>query len=155
MALANNPDMVIFDEPMTALDVIVQAQIMNLIKDLQKKLSLSAILVTHNWNIISEMSDNCLVMYAGKVVEYNDTVSLYKNPEHPYTRALLSSIPNIRGDKEFSFRSIPGAPPNLANMPKGCRFHPRCPYASDTCRESVPGLIKVGSNHFVSCHEVE
>jgi peptide/nickel transport system ATP-binding protein len=154
MALACDPALVIFDEPMTALDVVVQAQIMNLIKDLNEQLNLSSILVTHNWNNVSEMCDRCLVMYAGKIVEDNNTVDLYRRPLHPYTKALLESIPSVKGSKEFSFRSIPGAPPNLANMPKGCRFNPRCPYASDVCREKEPEFKEIDAGHFVACHEV-
>jgi peptide/nickel transport system ATP-binding protein len=154
MALACDPALVLFDEPMTALDVVVQAQIMNLIKDLNLQLNLSSILVTHNWNNVSEMCNRCLVMYAGKIVEDNNTVDLYRRPMHPYTKALLESIPSVRGSKEFSFRSIPGAPPNLSNMPKGCRFNPRCPYASDVCREKEPEYREISAGHFVACHEV-
>jgi oligopeptide/dipeptide ABC transporter ATP-binding protein len=154
MALACNPELVIFDEPMTALDIIVQAQIMNLIKDLNEKLNLSSILVTHNWNNVSEMCNRCLVMYAGKIVENNTTSALYQDPLHPYTQALLESIPSVKGTKEFSFRSIPGSPPNLANVPKGCRFNPRCNYATDICREMDPEFKEVSNDHFVACHKV-
>jgi peptide/nickel transport system ATP-binding protein len=153
MALSLNPDLVIFDEPMTALDVVVQAQIINLMKNLQTELNLSVILVTHNWNIISEMTNNCLVMYAGKIVEYNNTISLYRNPIHPYTQALLRSIPSIRGTKKFSFQSIPGAPPNLTNLPVGCRFNPRCPYAFAPCYKKEPEPTEINPGHYVACHK--
>ena len=152
IALACNPDLILFDEPMTALDVIVQSQIINLMKDLKKQLSLSVILVTHNWNIISELSDKCIVMYAGKIIEYTDTITLYNHPIHPYTKALLDSIPSIKESKTFSFQSISGSPPNLLYLPEGCSFYPRCLYATDICHEKNPELIEVSTGRFVACH---
>jgi len=151
MALACNPDLVIADEPTTALDVIVQAQILNLIKDLRRKLNLSAILISHDLSIIAELCDKVAIMYAGKIVEMGTVYQIFKNPRHPYTRGLIQSFPNIRAPKS-EFKSIPGAPPNLLHPPPGCRFHPRCPYAKQVCKEEEPEMVEVEPGHFVACH---
>ena len=151
MALACNPDLVIADEPTTALDVIVQAQILNLLKDLRKKLNLSVILISHDLSIIAELCDKVAIMYAGKIVEIGTVYQIFKNPMHPYTRGLIQSFPNIRAPKS-EFKSIPGAPPNLLHPPPGCRFHPRCPYTKQICREEEPEMVEVEPGHFVACH---
>ena len=151
MALACNPDLVIADEPTTALDVIVQAQILNLLKDLRKKLNLSVILISHDLSIIAELCDKVAIMYAGKIVEMGTVYQIFKNPRHPYTRGLIQSFPNIRAPKS-EFKSIPGAPPNLLHPPPGCRFHPRCPYAKQVCKEEEPEMVEVEPGHFVACH---
>ncbi|HDM23318.1 ABC transporter ATP-binding protein [archaeon] len=151
MALACNPDLVIADEPTTALDVIVQAQILNLLKDLRKKLNLSVILISHDLSIIAELCDKVAIMYAGKIVEIGTVYQIFKNPKHPYTRGLIQSFPNIRAPKS-EFKSIPGAPPNLLHPPPGCRFHPRCPYTKQICREEEPEMVEVEPGHFVACH---
>jgi len=154
MALALNPDIVIADEPTTALDVIVQAQILKLIKDIQRKLKLSVILISHDISMVSELSNKIAVMYAGQIVEYGDIVEVFTNPLHPYTKALLSSVPSIRGRRR-KLQSISGTPPNLLNPPSGCRFHPRCPFKVDLCMKEEPELIAASPNHFVKCHRFE
>ncbi len=151
MALANNPDILILDEPTTALDVIVQAQILSLLRSLKQKLSISMILITHDLSIIADVCDPIAVIYAGKVVEYGDINKIYHSPKHPYTQGLLGAFPNIKVKKQ-KLIGIPSAPPNLANPPPGCRFHPRCPYAFDRCKVEEPKLKEVESGHFVACH---
>ncbi len=154
MALACNPDIVIADEPTTALDVIVQAQILKLLKDLRAKLNLSLILITHDLSIISEICDKVAIMYAGKIMEYGSAYDIFKNPLHPYTQGLIAAIPSIRGPKK-KLRSIPGTPPDLLNPPSGCPFHPRCPYADEICRQEPPPLIRLGRDRYVVCHKIE
>jgi len=154
MALALNPEILIADEPTTALDVIVQAQILKLIKDIQRKLKLSVILISHDISMVSELSDKIAIMYAGQIVEFGDIVDVYTNSLHPYTKALLSSVPSIR-EKRRKLKSIPGAPPNLLNPPSGCRFHPRCPFKIDLCIEKEPELVEASPHHLVKCHRFE
>lgn len=154
MALALYPKLVIADEPITALDVIVQNQILDLMKDLQKKLNLSQILITHDLSVIAETCEKAGIMYAGKLVEHADTVEIYKRPLHPYTSALIGAYPSIIGEKR-TLKFIPGAPPNLINPPKGCRFHPRCPYAKEICGKEEPEYIEKEAEHFVACHFVD
>jgi len=154
MALACNPEFLIADEPITALDVIVQAQVLKLIKSLQEKLGLTLMLITHDLSVVAEICDYAAVMYAGKLVESADVVTIYKDPAHPYTRGLISSFPSIRGEKK-ELISIPGAPPNLLNPPPGCRFHPRCPHAMEICKREEPEFIRIGGDHYVACHMVK
>ena len=149
MALALNPDLLIADEPTTALDVVVQAQIINLLKDLKEKLRMSLILITHDLSIIAEIADKVAIMYAGKIVELGRMEDIYEDPKHPYTSKLLRSIPRLRG--KASLEWIPGQPPDLKNPPHGCRFHPRCPHAMDKCRREEPPVISLGRDRFVSC----
>jgi len=151
MALANNPDILILDEPTTALDVIVQAQILSLLRSLKQKLNISMILITHDLSIIADVCDSIAVIYAGKIVEYGDINKIYHSPKHPYTQGLLGAFPNIKAKKQ-KLIGIPGAPPNLANPPSGCRFHPRCPYAFDRCKVEEPKLKEVEPGHYVACH---
>ena len=151
MALACNPKLIIADEPVTALDVIVQRQVLTTIKDLQKKLNLSMILITHDLSVIAQTCDRVAIMYAGKIVEQADVTSIFQRPIHPYTKALIRSFPSIRGSKR-SLTSIPGAPPNLLNPPTGCRFHPRCPCSTPICRKEEPMLIEAENGHLVACH---
>lgn len=151
MALSCSPDIVIADEPTTALDVIVQAQILKLLNDLQKRLGLSLIVISHDLSVIAEICNKVAIMYAGKIVEYSDAVSLFKEPLHPYVQGLMGSFPNIRGPKR-ELQSIPGAPPDLINPPPACRFHPRCPYMWGLCREVEPKLLEHRPNHFAACH---
>jgi peptide/nickel transport system ATP-binding protein len=155
MAVSCDPDLIIADEPTSALDVIVRAQVTRLLKDLQKKLKLSVILITHDLSLAAELCDKCAAMYAGKIVEHTDITSLFEDAKHPYSQALLRTIPSIRGTERFSLHSIQGAPPNLVNPPPGCRFHPRCPYAKNVCREVEPKLMDVGAAHYVACHGVK
>jgi oligopeptide/dipeptide ABC transporter ATP-binding protein len=137
MALATHPDLLIADEPTTALDVITQAQIIELLKSLQKNLNMSVILITHDLGIIAEFCHETLVMYAGHGMEYGSVKNIFLEPQHPYTKALLNSITRIDTDVE-KLPSIPGEIPNLVNPPAGCRFHPRCPYAFEKCKIEPP-----------------
>jgi peptide/nickel transport system ATP-binding protein len=150
MALLLDPEVVIADEPTTALDVIVQAQIINLLKKLKKELGLSMIFITHDLSILAEVSDRLAVMYAGKIVEIGDSQKVYYEPAHPYTQRLLSAIPRLHEDVE-KLEFIPGQPPNLIKPPTGCRFHPRCPYAMQVCKEQIPQLTKVDEDHYAAC----
>jgi oligopeptide/dipeptide ABC transporter ATP-binding protein len=151
LALVLDPDIVIADEPTTSLDVIVEAQILELLKKMKKAYNLTLILITHNIGIVAEMADYIAVMYAGKIVELSDALSLFDKPLHPYTKALLESIPNIKLSEQV-LESIPGMPPDLLSPPKGCRFNPRCPYSSKKCFEMEPELVQVGKDRFVACH---
>jgi len=147
IALACSPVLLLADEPTTSLDVTVQAQIIDLIMRLKERLGTSVIYITHDMGVIAEISDRVAVMYAGNVVEVAPVKELFKNPMHPYTKALLEAIPRPGS----SFKSIPGTVPNLVNPPSGCRFHPRCPYAKDVCKRVVPRLVKVSEDHHVAC----
>ncbi len=150
MALALDPDLVIADEPTTALDVVIQAQILNLMKELQWKKKRSIILITHDLSIIAELADRVAIMYAGKIVEMGPSSEIFTNPQHPYTQLLLKAIPRLRGPIE-KLAYIPGTPPDLRIPPPGCRFAPRCPFAMDVCRKDEPEMVKVGENHYVAC----
>ena len=150
-ALIMSPKVLIADEPTTALDVIVQAQIINLLKELKRKLGLSIIIISHDLSVISELADRLAIMYAGKIVELGPSDSVYSDPVHPYTKALLNAIPRLR-KKQERLEFIPGAPPNLLSPPLGCRFHPRCPYRFEPCDKEEPELIEVRPRHFVACH---
>ncbi len=149
MALLLKPDLVIADEPTTALDVIVQAQILNLLKDLQHQLNLSIILITHDLSIIAELAHKVAIMYAGKIVELGKSEQIFNNSRHPYTQKLLSSIPRLRERRKLEF--IPGVPPDLRAPPPGCRFHPRCPFVMDVCRVEEPPMVEVEPGHQVAC----
>ncbi len=152
MALACNPELLIADEPGTALDVIVQAQVLKLISDLKDKLNLSMILITHDLSIIFELCEKAAIMYAGKIVEQGDIVSLYKEPLHPYTQGLLNAFPTIT-EARRRMTSIHGNPPDLLEPPSGCRFHPRCPKAMKECESKEPTTTKVGKgDHYAACH---
>ncbi len=149
MALALNPDIVICDEPTTALDVVVQAQIINLLKRLQHELKMSMIFITHDLSVISAIADKVAVMYAGKIVERGSLKEVFSEPYHPYTQGLLKSVPKIKNPEKIIW--IPGLPPDLINPPKGCRFHPRCSRAMDICREKEPPIVSIGKNRYVAC----
>lgn len=150
MALALNPPLVIADEPTTALDVVVQAQIMNLLKRLQRRYKMSVILITHDLSLIAEIADKVAIMYAGKIVEFGTAEQVYLNPQHPYTKGLLASIPRIRGEIR-KLEWIPGVPPDLVRPPPGCRFHPRCKYKFEPCDKEEPPMIEVEKGHYVAC----
>jgi peptide/nickel transport system ATP-binding protein len=155
-ALFLEPKVIICDEPTTALDVIVQAQIINLLKDLKEKLDLSFIFITHDLATEAEVSDRIAVMYAGKIVEIGTNQQIYgeQGPCHPYTRNLLAATPRLHAKvNELSF--IPGAPPDLLEPPSGCRFHPRCTLAMDKCKEEEPPLIEIEEEHMVACWRCE
>lgn len=148
MALACNPVLLIADEPTTNLDVTVQAQILNLIRELKEKFDTTILYITHDLGVIAEMCDRVAVMYAGVICEIADVNRIFENPLHPYTKALLECIP--RPGKKF--KSIKGEVPNLINPPPGCRFHPRCPRAREICSKVEPKMVEVEKNHFVACH---
>jgi peptide/nickel transport system ATP-binding protein len=154
MSLALNPDLIIADEPTTALDVIVKDQILDRMDKLQKQLKKSLLLVTHDISVVAENCDRVAVMYAGQIMEYANTTSLLASPYHPYTMGLKNAFPSIEGPVR-ELISIPGTPPNLAHPPSGCRFHPRCPFATQRCVADVPPLLEVESNHFSACHYPE
>lgn len=150
MALALNPPLVIADEPTTALDVVVQAQVMNLFKRLQRERKMAVILITHDLSLIAEIADKVAIMYAGKIVELGASEQIYLEPRHPYTRGLLNSIPRIKGAIR-KLEWIPGVPPDLINPPPGCRFHPRCKYRFELCDKEEPPMIEIDKGHYVSC----
>jgi peptide/nickel transport system ATP-binding protein len=151
MALAANPTLLIGDEPGTALDVIVQAQTLRLLRDLKDRLGLSMIMISHDLSIIAETCEKVAIMYAGKIVEYGDAVSIFKNPLHPYTQGLIKAFPSIKGER-VRLSSIPGQPPDLLNPPTACRFNPRCPYVMDVCKREEPLLKDNEKGHLVACH---
>ena len=152
MALAVQPDLIVADEPGTALDVIVQAQILKLLRDLKDKLGLAMILITHDLSIAAETCEKLAIMYAGKMVEYGDISTVFKQPLHPYTQGLLGAFPTIKEGRK-KLISIPGQPPDLLDPPLACRFHPRCPFVMKVCSEVEPPLINKGpGQHYVACH---
>ncbi len=152
IALANNPELLIADEPTTNLDVTIEAQILTLLDELRKKLNMSILLITHNIGIVAEYTDRVGVMYAGKLVEVGKTVDVLTDPKHPYTQGLLGAIPG-RGGRKGRVTEIPGTVPNLANPPPGCRFHPRCPRRFDPCDQEEPPLMELpGEGRMVACH---
>jgi peptide/nickel transport system ATP-binding protein len=150
LAITLNPSIVVADEPTTALDVIVQAKILDLLNALRDAYGMALILITHDLSIVLERSDKILVMYAGHVVEYAPSSDIYSKPQHPYTQGLLKSIPNIELSEQ-KLEAISGSPPDLLNLPKGCRFWPRCYRAMEKCREEAPPLLKTSGEHFVRC----
>ena len=149
MALACEPDLMIADEPTTALDVIVQDRILREMRNIQRSLAMSMIYISHDMAVIAEVSDVVGVMYAGKLVEFGPTADVYARPIHPYTRALMSAFPSVRGEKH-ELTTLPGEPPDLLDPPRGCRFHPRCTYATDDCRTSAPPIVRHGA-HWAAC----
>jgi peptide/nickel transport system ATP-binding protein len=153
MALVNDPDLLIADEPTTALDVTTQAQIMNLLKRLQEDFGSAIIVITHDLGVVAETADDVLVMYAAEVAEHAPVEKLFNRPQHPYTWGLLGSLPRLDTDVERLVQ-IPGQPPSLLNPPKGCRFHPRCPYVMERCRQIDPELraISTDPEHLQACH---
>ncbi len=154
MALACNPELIILDEPTTALDVIVQGEVLELIKDLQGRLNLSVLMVTHDLSVIAETCDTTGIMYAGKLVESADTRTIFKEPRHPYTQGLIGAFLSLTGEWK-RVEGIPGNPPNLLNPPPGCKFNPRCPYAKERCLQEEPKSVEIGEGHSVACHFVD
>lgn len=151
MALACSPKVLIADEPTTALDVMVQAQIIDLINDLREKMNMSMMIITHDLSIISETCDRIAVMYAGNIVEIGSVRDVIKSSKHPYTQKLIAAFPNIYGEKKL-IESIPGSPPNLLSPPPGCRFHLRCSEAMAVCQSKVPKPVDFGNGHYAACH---
>jgi peptide/nickel transport system ATP-binding protein len=158
MALINDPGLLIADEPTTALDVTVQAQILDLLQDLQREFNSAIIIITHDLGVVAEMADDVLVMYAGRAVEYGPTKEILVHPEMPYTWGLLSSVPDVKGDTDAKLIPIRGNPPSLLNPPSGCPFHPRCDHRDkvpgDLCRTTLPELARAqaGGSHTKRCH---
>jgi peptide/nickel transport system ATP-binding protein len=154
MALVNDPDLIVADEPTTALDVTVQAQILDLLADLQREFHSAIILITHDLGVVSQVADDLLVMYAGRAVEYGPAAKVLAAPNHPYTEGLLASVPSLKGDADADLVPIPGSPPSLITLPAGCAFHPRCPSQlgpGTPCQTVVPELREV-AGHPVACH---
>lgn len=150
MALSCNPSLLIADEPTTALDVTTQAQILDLMRELQAAYGMSIMFITHDLGVVAEMADDVAVMYLGRVVEFSDVTTIFHAPKHPYTQALLRSIPKITRERE-DLDTIKGMVPNPYHRPNGCQFHPRCPFAMEKCKVTNPQPIRVGDNHLVEC----
>ena len=150
LSMLLDPELLILDEPTTALDVLTQRSILDLLKEIKSKLKLTMIFITHDIATIADLADRVAVMYAGKLFEVGDVYTVFKNPANPYTIALMKSIPSLIG-KIDDMKPIPGSPPDLVNPPRGCRFHPRCPYAMDICRREEPPLIELKPGHYTAC----
>ncbi|HTL11583.1 MAG TPA: ABC transporter ATP-binding protein [Bdellovibrionota bacterium] len=155
MALSCNPKVLIADEPTTALDVTIQAQILDLLRSLQEKVGLGIILITHDLGVVAEMADEVVVMYAGRVVEHAPVDEIFEKPKHPYTRGLLRSIPSLTprgpGGARSRLEAIPGIVPNMLELPKGCRFQERCPHVTEECRAAEPVLREISKGHRIRC----
>ena len=154
IAVACNPQILICDEPTTALDVTIQAQILQLLKEMQVKYNLTIVLITHDLGVVANIADRVAVMYAGQIVEMTDTVTLFSRPRHPYTYGLMGSLPNEE-TAGTTLEAIKGSPPNLAHLPEGCPFSPRCKYACDLCRRERPALTEVEPGHLARCHRLD
>lgn len=154
-ALSTNPELLICDEPVSALDVSVQSQILNLLLDLKDKLDLTIIFIAHGLNVVKYISDRVAVMYLGKIVEIADSEELFANPRHPYTQILLSAIPIPDPDCQVTPMEMTGEIPSPANPPSGCKFHTRCPYATEECKKEMPELMDIGKHHLVACNRME
>jgi len=152
MALARNPRVLIADEPTTALDVTLQAQVLNLIQDLQNRFNLSMILITHALGVVAHMVETVNIMYLGRIVETGPTLQIFEEPHHPYTQGLLQSIPKLTGRLGERVNSIPGSVPSAYDIPKGCPFAARCKHCMEICREEMPQAVTVGTGHTVYCH---
>jgi peptide/nickel transport system ATP-binding protein len=151
MALACSPGLLFADEPTTALDVMIQAQVLELLKDIQRQLELSIVLVTHDLGVVAEVCDSVVVMYGGKVAEYGSADDIYNRPQHPYTRRLLASFPDLNRPGD-SLASIPGTPPRLTDLPFGCRFQPRCDVSVEKCTRLDPPMLETEPGHYAACH---
>jgi oligopeptide/dipeptide ABC transporter ATP-binding protein len=154
MSMANDPALLIADEPTTALDVTIQAQYLRLLREIQEQTNLSIIFITHDFGIVAKMCDRVIVMYAGRIVESGPVREIFNRPSHPYTQALLHSVPSMEQDIERLY-SIEGQPPALWDLPPGCRFAVRCPYADDRCREEYPPSFTLSDGHFADCWKLE
>lgn len=154
IALSCKPELLIADEPTTALDVTVQAQVLDLMKNIKEKYDMSIIMITHDLGVIAEMSNRVAVMYAGNIIEYTDTITLFSNPKHPYTKGLLKLLPK-KYEKNPRLEAIPGNVPSSFNFPKGCKFHPRCPFSDERCMEEEPITKEVEKAHWVCCWNYE
>jgi oligopeptide/dipeptide ABC transporter ATP-binding protein len=154
MALALSPELIIADEPTTALDMVTQAQVLKLTRELQEKLNVSLILISHDLSILGQTCDRIIIMYAGKIVEEGDVQTLFGQPRHPYTKALLNAFPDIKAGRR-TLVGLSGSPPDLVNPPVGCRFYPRCPQAEEICKEQDPAREEIDIDHYVACHLVK
>ena len=151
MALACRPELLIADEPTTALDVTIQAQILDLLQSLQERLNMAILMITHDLGVVADMADRVAVMYAGRVAEQADVGTIFATPGHPYTALLLKSLPSLEAARKSDLPAIQGNVPEPANWPSGCRFHPRCPFATEVCTERAPALAEIGPGQQVAC----
>ena len=151
IALACNPELLLADEPTTALDVTIQAQVLEMIQNLQKQLNTSMILITHDLGVVAENCDDVAVVYAGEIIEFGSKKDIFLDPRHPYTLGLFGSLPSMTGEVD-RLSPIPGMPPNPAELPTGCYFNPRCKHASEKCRSISAPFVEVSPEHFVRCH---
>jgi oligopeptide/dipeptide ABC transporter ATP-binding protein len=152
MALSCNPSLLIADEPTTALDVTIQAQILELMKELQQKMGMALLLITHDLGVVAEQADDVAIMYAGKIVERSNTREIFNHPLHPYTVGLLNSLPSVGTLRKKRLDAIPGVVPSPLNLPSGCRFRDRCPRAAELCAQTEPELLAQEAGHTVACH---
>jgi len=150
-ALAANPEILLADEPTTALDVTIQAQILEIMRDMHDQYSMAMIVITHNLGIVSELCDKVAVMYAGRVIEYGSVNEVFMNPKHPYTIGLLGALPSLDDTVKDRLTAIPGSVADAQNLPTGCAFHPRCEFCTEQCRNSQPGMISISENHAAAC----
>jgi oligopeptide/dipeptide ABC transporter ATP-binding protein len=151
MAIVNRPELLIADEPTTALDVTIQAQILELLAELRQKFSLAMLFISHDLAVVSQVTDRVAVMYAGQIVELGPAAEVFRAPAHPYTRGLLTSVPTLRTNREEPLRTIEGTVPNVASLPPGCGFEPRCENRIADCRGVPPALVEVGPGHWARC----
>lgn len=154
MVLSVQPSLLIADEPTTALDVTIQKQVLTLLKSLKKDINAGILFITHDLGVVAEIADRVIILYAGRKVEEGPVAAIFNQPLHPYTIGLMNAVPNV-DDDDFEIKAIPGTFPNLTDEIGGCRFHPRCPYATERCRTEVPQALEYDPGHFVACHKVE
>ena len=154
MVMAVQPSLLIADEPTTALDVTIQKQVLVLLNKLKKDVSTGVLFITHDLSVVAEIADRVIVLYSGRKVEEGSIEQIFANPQHPYTIGLMNAVPNVDLD-EFDIQPIPGTFPNITEDIGGCRFHPRCPYATERCRKEVPEMLETEPGHFVYCHKIE
>ncbi|HDN75874.1 MAG TPA: ABC transporter ATP-binding protein, partial [Acidilobales archaeon] len=150
LSMLLEPEILILDEPTTALDVLTQRAILDLLKEIKDKLRITMVFITHDIAVIADLADRIAVMYAGKLMEVGDVYTVFRRPANPYTKALMASIPSLIGKVE-DMKPIPGSPPDLVNPPRGCRFHPRCPYAMEICKKEEPPTVELSTGHIASC----
>jgi peptide/nickel transport system ATP-binding protein len=154
IGLSCNPDLLLADEPTTALDVTIQAQVLDLIRDLMNERGTTLLLITHNLGIVAEMCDYVAVLYGGEIVEYGSKREIFKNPSHPYTIGLFGAVPSLTSDGE-RLKPVEGIMPDPSDLPPGCKFHTRCPYATDICKEGSVPIVDLGGTHYCQCHNIE